>query len=178
MSYEKITPDRWLSRLLGGDFESATSAKKSIAKTSWQERFKARARLLADQHFACPGSVKAGDMVKKPNDTFGDFSYQAGFPNQAKILAENASNLTRLANAHHVIRCCKDLFDILLLAQKLEVPITLPTAELERLLINTVDSCVVESDRVLKKQICNTRYRTDLFDKTQPKQPMQLPATS
>ena len=65
MSYEKMTPEKWVKNLIAGKFESASSAKKSIAKTGWHDRMKARARQLAEQHFDKPGSVKVGDLVRK-----------------------------------------------------------------------------------------------------------------
>ena len=32
MSYEKMTPEKWVKNLIAGKFESASSAKKSIAR--------------------------------------------------------------------------------------------------------------------------------------------------
>jgi len=125
MSYEKMTTERWIKNLLGDKFETASSAKKSIAKTGWPDRTKDRARACAERHFEKPGSVKMSDLVRKNGNgkSEDDVEEHASDPlrkePEATRVKTQDMTAVRLMGAQHVVRSCREALETLQAAHNL-----------------------------------------------------------
>lgn len=60
MNYEKLTLERFQSRLENGSYAGLTGARRAVGKTDWSEAQKKRAYKMAEEHFASGGASKDG----------------------------------------------------------------------------------------------------------------------
>lgn len=197
MSYEKMTPEKWIGNLLSGKFESAASAKKSIAKTGWTDRTKSRARSLAEQHFERPGSVKASDLVKRNGhvdaemvDHVGILKHEPAATIPLAIKSQVDMATARMMGVNLVVKSCREVLETAKLARELYPDVDVSDGELvvDKLLRGAIGELVEEAGQVLKRTPSNgqsakvepiptappiaphyTPEQKELFDKTKPK---------
>ncbi len=205
MSYEKMTPEKWIGNLLSGKFESAASAKKSIAKTGWTDRTKSRARALAEQHFERPGSVKASDLVKRNGhadaesvDHVGILKHEPSAAAPLAIRSQVDMATARMMGINLVVKSCREVLETMKLAAQLYPDVDVSDGELvvDKLLRGAIGELVEEAGQVLKRKPSNgaaakvepipaappitphfTPEQKELFDKTKPKNPFQPPTS-
>jgi len=203
MSYEKMTLEKWMKNLLAGKFENAASAKKSIAKTSWPDRTKQKARQAAEQHFEKPGSVKLADVVRKSP---GEEQVEVLQREPAAIPVRQTSDMVtaKLLGIQHIIRGCREALETMKIAHDLypEADMSNGMIVVEKLLNRAITDLANQSEMVLTPLAPKgngkaveeaagpsappivpnfTPEQKELFDKTKPKAPFtppQIPKTS
>lgn len=155
--YVRTTVDQWMQGLLAGKYKSATSARKSIAKTEWGERVKERARQCADQYFINPGSVKLSDVHKKGfRAVRPEVAYDPPATTPLKRIPDAAAFRTshataRLTGLQQVARCCVDFLGVLQFAHQIypEYDISNGLLLLEKVLTPALADFIQQADQVL-----------------------------
>jgi hypothetical protein len=67
MNYEKLTPEKFVTKLKAGEYESLTGARRGIGKADWSDADKEAARTKAEKHFGgVPAPAKKTATKKAP----------------------------------------------------------------------------------------------------------------
>lgn len=188
--YKKKTPEQWVKDLITDKFATVGNARKSLAKTGWSDRMKARARQCIDQQFTHPGSVKVRDMTggepteepvvskKKKNGKQTTESFTPQVPVVGAVLQPGVPILYK----------CRELLDTLKVAHELypEADISDGRVVVDRLLAHAIEemgmplggASSVDIDPALLVPKAPpivphfTPEQKELFDKTKPKNPI------
>jgi hypothetical protein len=67
MSYEKLTPEKFIENMKSGKYSGVTGARRAIGKAEWKDAEKERVRGIAEKHFGGATSGTAPASSKKPS---------------------------------------------------------------------------------------------------------------